>query len=63
MTPIEITKNEVKKEKFTKCSRTKVKKLSIKNFAKKDQHIYNNCFKLHSRAIKNNLIAFISTKF
>ena len=27
-----------------------------KKFTKKDQHVYNNCYELHSRAIKNQCI-------
>ena len=47
-------KNSIVKKSLTKsdCSRTKVEKWSSKNFEQKGLHVYNNCFKLRSTAIK-----------
>ena len=40
-------------EKSKKCSRRKARSCQAKNLHKKDTNVYNNCYELRSRAIKN----------
>ena len=49
-------KNESRKksrEKSKNVLEEKLKNVQAKNFHRKDQYVYNNCYELRSRAIKN----------
>ena len=39
---------------INECSRRKEQNCPAKNLHKKDTHVYNNCYELRSKAIKNN---------
>ena len=61
-----LKNKERKREKLTRevkeCSRRKAQNGQAKNLHKKDQHAYNNCYELGSRATNQNEIAACEQK-
>ena len=59
-----LKNEERKREKVTweikECSGRKTQNGQAKNLHKKDQHVYNNCYELRSRAISKNINQLMS---